>query len=332
VDKKQCNHGTNAACANCRPAVEEDLISTRCRNHGPNGSCIECIERDDRRKMRLKLQDTPHCLQAIVDFQAANAFQTYLQERRFRVQRCGFLYGKFNDDGSTSVEIIYEPPQRSDKDQVVLLTDPDEDRVDKIASLLGMAKVGWIFSHPARKYVMSSTEIQKAAELQNKHGDRFVTLILSVNEKGQGNLEAFQVSDQATKLSQLNMFLPSLDDPAKCRFRQPVYVEGAETAVADYHFFLVTVSVKSKDKGLLKSDFPVENREPPQSRSDLKVHLMHHAKRPFIEQVSDFHFLLYLSKGYLDLNTDFPTLCEAITTKRPHDLEGFKFLLDNYLN
>lgn len=60
--------------------------------------------------------------------------------------------------------------------------------------------------------------------------------------------------------------------------------------------------MKSKDKGFLRADFPVENRERSQSRSDLKVHLLHHAKRPFIEQVSDFHFLLFLSKGYLDLN------------------------------
>ena len=65
-----------------------------------------------------------------------------------------------------------------------------------------------------------------------------------MNEKGQGNLEAFQVSDQAVKLAQQNTFLPS-DDPAKCRFRQPVYVEGAETTIADYHFFLVTVCLVS---------------------------------------------------------------------------------------
>jgi NPL4 family len=91
--------------------------------------------------MRLKLQDTPHCIQALVDFQAANAFQNFLQERRFRIQRSGFLYGKYNDDGSTSVEVIYEPPQSSDKDQIVLLQDPDEDRVEKIASLLGLTRV-----------------------------------------------------------------------------------------------------------------------------------------------------------------------------------------------
>lgn len=330
TQKNKCNHGPNAACQNCRPAIaSEEAAKTSCRNHGPNGSCIECIEREDRRKLRLKLQDTPHCVQAVVDFKAANTFQSYLHERRFRVQRGGFLYGRFGDDGSTTIEAIYEPPQRSEKDQVIFLQDPDEDRVEKIASLLGLARVGWVFSHPVRKYVMSSAEIQKAAEFQSKFGDRFVTLILSVNEKGQGNLEAFQVSDQAVTLSQQDSFLPS-EDPAKCKFKQPVYVEGAETNVADYHFFLVTVPVKSKEKGFLHADFPVENRESQQSKSDLKVHLMHHAKRPFIEQVSDFHFLLFLSKGYLDLNTDFPTLCDAIVSKRPQDLEGFKFLLENF--
>lgn len=61
------------------------------------------------------------------------------------------------------------------------------------------------------------------------------------NEKGQGNLEAFQVSDQALKLHQTNNFIPS-EDPSKLQFRTPVYVEGAQTTVADYHFFLVTVT------------------------------------------------------------------------------------------
>jgi hypothetical protein len=51
------------------------------------------------------------------------------------------LYGKFNDDGSSSAEVIYEPPQRYEKDQIVILPDPDEDRVEKIASLLGFTRV-----------------------------------------------------------------------------------------------------------------------------------------------------------------------------------------------
>lgn len=328
----KCNHGPNAACQNCRPALQEDLASPsyRCRNHGPNGSCIECIEREDRLKMRLKLQDAPHCTQVVVDYHAANVYQSYLHEKRYQLQRCGFLFGRENDDGSTTVEAIYEPPQKSEKEKATLLPDPDDDRVETIASLLGLKRVGWIFSHPSRKYVMSSAEVQKTAEFQSKYGDRFVTLILSINEKGQGNLEAFQVSDQAVKLHQTNNFVPS-DDPSKLQFRTPVYVEGAQTTVADYHFFLVTVPVRSKDKGFLTNTFPVENRERAQARSDLKVHLMHHAKLSFVEQVADFHLLIFLSKGIFDLNTDFPTLCEAVRTKKAQNLEGFKMILESYV-
>lgn len=280
--------------------------------------------------MRLKLQDKPHCLQVTVDFSAANVYQSYLHEKKYQLQRCGFLFGRENDDGSTTVEVIYEPPQKSEKEQATLLPDPDDDRVETIASLLGLKRVGWIFSHPSRKYVMSSTEVQKTAEFQSKYGDRFVTLILSINEKGQGNLEAFQVSDQAVKLHQTNNYLPS-NEPTKLLFRTPVYVEGAQTTIADYHFFLVTVPVKSKDKGFLMCTFPVENRDRAQARSDLKVHLMHHAKQSFIEQVSDFHILLFLSKGYFDLQTDFPTLTEAVRTKNAQNLEGFKMILESYV-
>ncbi len=140
-----CNHGPNAACPNCRPAVPEEQDNStqriRCRNHGPNGSCVECLERLDRKKMRLKLQDAAHCSQVLVDYQAANVFQNYLHEQKYRVQRCGYLYGTYNDDGTTTVEVIYEPPQKSEKDKAVLLPNPNEERVDTIASLLGLRRV-----------------------------------------------------------------------------------------------------------------------------------------------------------------------------------------------
>lgn len=115
--------------------------SLRCRNHGPHASCIECLEREDRMKMRLKLQDSPHCTQAVVDYGSANVYQSYLLEKRYQIQRCGFLFGKYNEDGSTTVEAIYEPPQKSTKEQAILLPDPDEDRVETIAALLGLRRV-----------------------------------------------------------------------------------------------------------------------------------------------------------------------------------------------
>lgn len=66
--------------------------------------------------------------------------------------------------------------------------------------------------------------------------------ILAVNEKNVGNLEAFQLSDQALKLQREGMFMES-PKPDKIQLRQPVIVEGAEATLVDYHFFLVTVSI-----------------------------------------------------------------------------------------
>ena len=43
-----------------------------------------------------------------------------------------------------------------------------------------------------------------------------------------------------------------------------------------------------------------------------------------------FYFIT-LNLFNLFLQTDFPTLCDALISKKPQDLEGFKFLLDNYL-
>jgi nuclear protein localization family protein 4 len=326
----KCNHGPNGACATCRPFVPEDEAkpSFKCRNHGPHGSCIECIEREERLKMRLKLQDSSHCTSAAIDYQAASTFQNYLQEKKFLTQRVGLLYGKFKEDGSAVIDVIYEPPQTSTKAEATMLPDPDKDRVESIASMLGLQRVGWIFSHPKRDYVMSSAEIIRAAELQNQSGAGFVTLILSFNEKNVGNLEAFQVSDQALKLQREGMFLDS-PDPAKILLRQPVVVEGAETKSVDYHFFLVTVPINSSNS-FLKTEFHIENRQPPQAKSDLKVHMMHTAKRAFVEQLSDFHLLLFLSKGYFDLNTDMPALCDAVRTRKADHLEGFKILLESF--
>jgi len=256
-------------------------------------------------------------------------FQNYLHQQKFQVQRVGLLYGKFMDDGSTVIDVIYEPPQQSSKTGSAMLPDPDKDRVESIASMLGLQRVGWIFSHPARDYVMSSSEIYRAAELQNESGPGFVTLILSFNEKNSGNLEAFQLSDQALKLQREGMFVDS-PNPAKIQLRQPVIVEGADTKTADYHFFLVTVPVKSKDKSTLHTEFHIENRVTPQAKSDIKVHMMHTAKRPFIDQLSDFHLLLYLSKGYFELHTDLPALCEAVRTRNTGNLEGFRLLMDDF--
>ncbi len=130
--------------------------------------------------MKLKLQETSHCTSALVYYEAAKKFQNYLHEKKFQVQRCGILYGNFLEDGSTVIEVIYEPPQvSSPKGATMVDPDPDLDTAESIANMLGLQRVGWIFSHPARSYFMSSAEVMKTAELQNKAGPGFVTLVMS---------------------------------------------------------------------------------------------------------------------------------------------------------
>ena len=65
--------------------------------------------------------------------------------------RIGYLYGSFNKDQSVKVEVIYEPPQDNTDTTFNILEDPNEEKVRKLASMLGLEKVGWIFAHPTRE-------------------------------------------------------------------------------------------------------------------------------------------------------------------------------------
>ena len=72
--------------------------------------------------------------------------------------------------------MIYEPPQHGDIDGFV--EEKDTTHADTIANLLGLKKVGWIFTRPGgeREAPMTGEEIIKTAELQAKYGPSFVTI------------------------------------------------------------------------------------------------------------------------------------------------------------
>ncbi len=57
----------------------------------------------------------------------------------------------------------------------------------------------------------------------------------------------------------------------------------------------------SPGKGTLQVGFAVENRpEAPQTADSLKRYLVDRKSKPWVQQLADFHFLLYLS-GFLDM-------------------------------
>ncbi len=98
----------------------------------------------------------------------------------------GFLYGRYNEDTTVKVEFIYEPPQETTDISFTILPDEKEvsmaahhaviyvalvltiecgcflfselcnstcaqQLVGGLAGMLGLQKVGWIFSHPSRE-------------------------------------------------------------------------------------------------------------------------------------------------------------------------------------
>ena len=131
-----------------------------------------------------------------------------------RTQHIGFLFGSYDTPAhgpsSAHIEVIYEPPQeRSLFGARLADIDHDLPMVRRVASLLGLEPIGWIFTHAPREESMTCTEILAAAQFQNENpvvaspGDgervrsRFLTMTLSTNTSGAIVPKAFMVSDQA---------------------------------------------------------------------------------------------------------------------------------------
>lgn len=89
-------------------------------------------------------------------------------------QRIGFLYGYYCPDHDyvdgvrAVVEAVYEPPQRGTyRECFLLLPDPDEGKVERMAGKLGLELIGWIFTSRGGS-VVSPRQMVMAAEFQNK--------------------------------------------------------------------------------------------------------------------------------------------------------------------
>jgi nuclear protein localization family protein 4 len=289
-------------------------------------------------------QKEAYCRDVTVDFDAANQFQTYVQSFAFQRQRIGYLYGKYTDTGGVVVEAIYEPGQENFSDHFKIHEDQKETgRIDAIARMLGMERVGWIFSHAKRPYLFAAEEVMLAAKLQleamqnnPEHGHAFVTLKLTVNEEGKSQLESFQVSDQAVRLHVKDMFAPA--DPAApqfCRTKQKVMMHTKAGGREDRDrietdVLLSAVPLTPAKTSRFVAAFPIEHRpEAPVTTELFKRYLQTTKTKTWLQQLSDFHFVVFLS-NILDARTDMPVLCEAVRTGQPGGVDGFKFLIHSY--
>ncbi|XP_004242320.1 NPL4-like protein 2 [Solanum lycopersicum] len=308
----------------------------------PAGSFGRKMTMDDliAKQMRVTRQENPHCELVSFDRDAANAFQHYVNETlAFAVKRGGFMYGTVSPEGKVEVHFIYEPPQQGTEENLLLLRDPDEEKlVDAIAIGLGMRKVGFIFtqtiSQDKKDYTMSTAEVLQAAELHSE-GDlkEWVTAIvkLEVNDDGAADVhfEAFQMSDMCVRLFKEGWFETDVKDeidPKLSKMKKDVVVGVKDTREVDNDFFLVVVKI-ADHQGPLSSSFPIENRIIPVSMNALKDHFNRTKSLSFVKRISDFHLLLLLAK-FLDINADVPALAECVLTQSAVP-EGYKLLIES---
>ncbi|PSR86023.1 NPL4-like protein [Actinidia chinensis var. chinensis] len=311
-------------------------------NFNPAGSFGRKMTMDDliAKQMRVTRQENPHCELVSFDRDAANAFQHYVNDSlAFAVKRGGIMYGTVSPEGKVEVDFIYEPPQHGTEENLVLLRDPDEERlVEAIAMGLGMRKVGFIFTQTIgqnkKDYTLSNAEILQAAEL-HAEGDlkEWVTAVvkLEVNEEGGADVhfEAFQMSDVCIRLFKEGLFESEVGadaDPKLSRMKKDVVVGVKDTKEVDNDFFLVVVKIFDH-QGPLSATFPIENRNTPVTMRALKNHLDRARSLPFVKRISDFHLLLLLAR-FLDVNADVPALAVCVQTQTAVP-EGYRLLIDS---
>ncbi|XP_049535201.1 nuclear protein localization protein 4 homolog [Anopheles darlingi] len=224
----------------------EDLnckIKTGCRDHPPwpKGICSKC----QPSAITLNRQQYRHVDNVM--FENTGIVERFLNYwRTTGHQRIGYLYGTYEIHPDVPLGIrarvaaIYEPQQESNRDTIRLLDGADDGDVDEMAKLLGLQRVGWIFTdllsenlangtvkhvRNIKTHFLTSQECILAGHLQNKHpnrckyssngyfGSKFVTVCVTGDEKKQVHMEGYAVSAQCMALVRDNCLIPTKDAP-----------------------------------------------------------------------------------------------------------------------
>jgi len=300
----------------------------------------------------------PVCNQVSMDTNSMKDFENYMRQLDFQRLRVGYLYGTMSQDNKVRVECIYEPPQDSNNTSFVLLDDPLQDRVNIIAGMLGLKKVGWVFAHPPREkgFNFSSQEIIVTAEQQLEAANGiedtpFVTVKVTITVDEAGNqvinpttqlpemsCEAFQVSKQCMEMTAEGVLVASGSNLGACGVN-PTFtalVEGRTAKEIDNDMFLMRVPIAQHESTLLITKFPKANRDGVvQTQHDLKEQISKSGSKPgggqgwtLAARLGDLQCLLFLS-NVLDMNSDLPPICDAVVNPEHKLEEGFVVIIEN---
>ena len=82
------------------------------------------VAMDQQFEFKIKRQEQGICSKAVIDKATIEDFQGFMMTYDYRKMRVGYLYGRFNEDKTVNIEVIYEPPQDNTDTTFNILDDP----------------------------------------------------------------------------------------------------------------------------------------------------------------------------------------------------------------
>lgn len=201
----------------------------------PEGICSKC------QTPAIALSRQPFRCTDHVEFANSQLVDNFINAwRSSGLQRFGWLIGRYEIYENVPlgvkarVEAIYEPPQEDAVDGIQLvLPDLELENVAEVCKELDMEIIGMVYTdleasegasveekRSASTFFLSSAECYFIAQQQLAHpihttkkypSSRFVTAVLTGNERGEIDIFCYQMSLQAEKLVQAGIVLPSTD-------------------------------------------------------------------------------------------------------------------------
>lgn len=300
------------------------------------------------------------------DATSLNIFQSFVYSMDWKLQRYGILYGTYDANTQTvSVHCIYEPEQRGNEHGFVLLEDRREARVDALASMLGLSRVGSICTHSPRDeaaITLTGAELLLCARDQSRFGDHCVLITMGPNlETGHINAQCWQASQQCIRFYQMGMLsahsscsvtegaaatpsaTSSLDttieskvplelaqDDVDAKGHKRCVIKASSTTV-DARWMTSYVAVEAFNSTIVSSTFIRISRpaSAPPTFENLKIYLQDARRNrlPFHEKIADFHVLIFLMESVFDVRSDMPTIVSSIINKDRDRLRIYEEIL-----
>lgn len=337
--RPRCQHGPRGMCEGCMPKEDKrERYKAELAKWKGRGTSVAVMEALEALKFKIAPQEEAYATAAAVDNDAANEFQSYLAKTHFSQQRVGICFGDVDTEtNETRVQVIYEPPQRGDGERYLMVEGEEAGdmttRADTLAGMVGLKKVGIVFSARPRKCILSALDVVFASRilstLPKEDRKAFVVLVVSAAETGETLFEAYQISDLAVDLYEAGIFEDEdkqKPNGGRVACKEDVLVEGKDTKKIHTEFFLLNIPIKSCESWL-RTSFAVENREiAPQGPSDVNKAISDESI-PYSKRLSDFHALLFLSNMF-DMNSDMPGLAAAIKAQSEDIGEGYRLMIE----